>query len=386
MTLEMLPISPAEGPAFELPLARPPGAPRAIALLAHCLPDEPDGALARVGAHLLDRGCAVAQLNCAGEAVDALQPAHGPAALIAAARALTRLHAIPMLLVGHSYGGLLALAAMRELAEVRALALLNTPAGVDGFSRRARAVEGRLMLGTQPLVLPDGATRALGHETLHERIEHLRRPLLILHAPMDSVVELSNAAQLFTAAKHPKSFMALDSGDHQLTRPVEADHAAAVLCGWAARYLGGADTALDGAVIVAESGGGAYRNRVVAGRHRALADEPAAVGGNDDGPSPYDYLCAALGACTSMTLRMYARLKKLPLENVHVEVRHAKVHASDCAECDTREGKIDRLERSIVLAGPLDAAQRDKLLEIADKCPVHRTLHNEVWVETRLVP
>ncbi|MGB5082639.1 MAG: OsmC family protein, partial [Burkholderiales bacterium] len=137
--------------------------------------------------------------------------------------------------------------------------------------------------------------------------------------------------------------------------------------------------------VVAETGQGKFANVVsVGGRHTLLADEPKDYGGTDTGPSPYDLLLAGLGACTSMTLRMYAAQKQWPLGSVSVKLTHAKVHAEDCADCETRTGKIDRIEREITIEGDLDRAQREKLLEIADKCPVHRTLHSEVRIHTRL--
>jgi len=138
-------------------------------------------------------------------------------------------------------------------------------------------------------------------------------------------------------------------------------------------------------VIVEDAPTGAFTEIVRAGKHELTADEPEAVGGNDRGPGPYELLLAALGTCTAMTIRMYARQKGWPLEKVTVRLNHARVHAEDCATCETREGKIDRMERVLSFEGPLTDQQRQRLLEIANKCPVHRTLTSEIMIPTRLL-
>jgi putative redox protein len=210
-----------------------------------------------------------------------------------------------------------------------------------------------------------------------------------MHAPADQTVGIENAGEIFAAAKHPKSFLSLDHADHLLSRKGDAAYAGNVIAAWAERYLDApleADTAAEateaGTVVVAETGEGKLQQAVTAGRHRLLSDEPVAMGGRDSGPGPYDLLLAALGACTSMTLRLYAERKKLPLDRISVRLRHQKIHAADCAECETREGKLDRIERTITLTGDLDEAARARLLEIADKCPVHRTLTSEIDIRT----
>jgi putative redox protein len=214
---------------------------------------------------------------------------------------------------------------------------------------------------------------------------------LIFHSPRDATVPIDDAARIFLAARHPKSFVSLDDADHLLTRRDDATYVAAVLAACASRYLGESgleaqpmEPDASGIVTVSETREGRFAQTIRVGGHRLRADEPVSAGGTDTGPSPYDLLLAALGACTSMTLRLYADSKQLPLERVTVHVRHAKVHAVDCAECETREGRIDRIDREIELEGALDEPQRAKLLEIANKCPVHRTLHSEVWIPTRL--
>jgi uncharacterized OsmC-like protein len=224
-----------------------------------------------------------------------------------------------------------------------------------------------------------------------ERIAKLGAALLVLHSPVDEVVGVDNARRIFDTARHPKSFVAVDGADHLLTNRADAQFVATVLANWAARYLdtpaGGRakadvdDKPAEGFVVVTENGDGPFGQTVTTGTHVLTADEPRPVGA-DTGPSPYDLLLASLGACTSMTVRMYADRKGWPLDQVSVQLRHSRIHARDCAECETKTGLLDRIERVIRFDGNLDADQRARLLEIADKCPVHRTLHSEIVVST----
>ena len=210
-----------------------------------------------------------------------------------------------------------------------------------------------------------------------------------MHAPGDEVVGIENASQIFLAARHPKSFVSLDTADHLLTRREDAAYAARVLAAWASRYITppmavtAAPAEADG-VLVEETGQGRFQQRVTVGSHSFLADEPPDLGGAGSGPGPYDLLLAALGACTSMTMRLYAEHKGWPLTGISVRLRHAKIHARDCADCATRDdARIDEISKEIALAGPLDARQQVRLLEIAARCPVHRTLEFEVKIRTR---
>jgi len=213
----------------------------------------------------------------------------------------------------------------------------------------------------------------------------------VLHSPVDAIVGVDNAGAIFQAALHPKSFISLDRADHLLTDTADARYAGDVIAAWAARYALPAFTAralpdLESSQVVARTAADeGFLTDINAAGHALLADEPVAAGGSDRGPSPYDLLVGALGACTSMTLQLYAKRKGWPLEAATVRLTHSKIHADDCADCETKAGHIDTIERAIELAGPLDDDQRAKLLEIADKCPVHRTLHGEIKVRTRLV-
>jgi putative redox protein len=284
------------------------------------------------------------------------------------------------------------LAAAPQIAECRAVATIAAPfepkhvAGLLAGGRQAilDAGEAEVDIGGRPFTIRKQFLEDLERHDPAQHIGALRRSLLVLHSPRDAIVPIDHAARIFMAAKHPKSFVSLDDADHLLTRAEDAAYAAEVIAAWASRYLERTMLEAVPGVRVVEAGQGKFTEEIFAGRHRLRADEPESSGGNDTGPSPYDLLVAALGACTAMTVRLYADHKKMPLERVSVELSHDKVHAADCAECETRDGHIDRIERVLTLEGPLDDEQRAKLVEIANKCPVHRTLHSEVWIPTRL--
>ena len=221
-----------------------------------------------------------------------------------------------------------------------------------------------------------------------ERIAALRKALLVFHSPVDDTVGIENAGLIFGAAKHPKSFVSLDRADQLLSKRADAEYVATVLSAWSSRYV---ETdappvpevkPVTGAVVVQETGWGRFQQAIAAGPHRLLADEPESYGGKDTGPTPYDLLLAGLGACTVMTVRLYADRKKWPLEKAHAVLRHEKIHAEDCADCETTDGRIDHITRELRFYGDLDAEQRAKLLEISEKCPVHRTLHSEIKIDT----
>ncbi len=300
----------------------------------------------------------------------------------------------PSILVGHSLGGAAVLAAAAQIEEVKAVATIGAPSDpehVAGMFTEQRAEieaqgEAEVELAGRRFRIRKQFLDDLAASPIEASIRNLRRGLLVMHAPFDQQVGITHAARIFEAALHPKSFVSLDDADHLLTRQADAAYAAEVIAAWAIRFLpplSAAPRASDAEeVVVEESGEGPFVQSIAAGRHALRADEPPSVGGRDGGPTPYGLLLAALGACTSMTLRMYAGRKEIPLERVTVRLRHAKIHAADCASCATEKGKIDRIDREIDLAGPLTEEQRARLLEIADKCPVHRTLENEVEVRT----
>ena len=211
-----------------------------------------------------------------------------------------------------------------------------------------------------------------------------------MHSPTDDTVGIDNATRIFVAARHPKSFVSLADADHLLSKKSDAVYVADLIAAWVMRYLdpvapeqAAASSAAPRQVVVRETRDSKFQNDVIVGPHHLFADEPAAVGGADTGPGPYDYVLAGLGACTSITMRMYADRKSLPLDRVTVTLNHSKIHAEDCAECETKVGMLDQFDRVIAMEGALDAEQRKRLMEIADKCPVHRTLTSEIHIVTK---
>ena len=383
-------------------LDRPIGRARATALFAHCFTCSKDlAAVTRISRALAARGIAVLRFDFTGLGHSEGEFAStgfssNVADLVAAAAALREQGTPPDLLIGHSLGGAAVLAAAGQVPEARAVATIGAPADPAHVEQ--------LFVGSREEILREGEAEVelvgrrfkirrefledLQEQKLEDSIRGLKRALLVMHAPLDATVGIDNATRIFSAAKHPKSFVSLDSADHLLTRREDATYAAEVLAAWAGRFLPEEEDALEAGaeeVVVREAEPGRLAQDIAAGPHRLRADEPRKLGGDDTGPTPYGLLLAALGACTTMTLRMYAKRKKWPLESVDVTLRHDKVHAQDCAECEAETGKIDRIEKEIALAGPLSEEQRQRLLEIADRCPVHRTLHSEVRVETALV-
>ena len=397
----------ADGQRLAARLDRPAGPTRAFAIFAHCFTCSKDVfAASRVSQGLAEAGIGVLRFDFTG-----LGHSDGEFAntnfssnvedLVAAADWLRRNRRAPALLVGHSLGGAAVLAAAHALPEVRAIATIGAPARPDHVTRlfgdplreleRGRDVQVEIAGRRFPVrrqFLED-----LRRQDLETRIRELRRALLVLHSPVDEVVGIDHASQIFLAARHPKSFVSLDDADHLLRRREDARYAAETIAAWAGRYLPGAEpeapapVAGDGEVVVAEEPGAPYGQQIVTREHRWRADEPESVGGADTGPDPYALLLSSLGACTAITLRMYAERKQLPLARVSVRLRHQKVHARDCAECDqSRSGRVDRIERQVILEGELDASARERLLEIADRCPVHRTLEAGAVVVTTAGP
>lgn len=394
----------AQGETLAARLDLPDGPVRAYALFAHCFSCSKDTHAAhRVSRRLAQQGFGVLRFDFTGLGQSDGEFANtnfssNIADLVAAAGWLERERAAPQLLVGHSLGGAAVLVAAGDLPQVKAVAVMGAPADaghvVKQFEAQVdeieRAGEAEVSLAGRPFRIRKQFLDDIAEHKVEAAAKALKRPLLIAHSPIDETVGIDNATRLFIAARHPKSFVSLDHADHLLSQPEDAAYIADVIAAWAGRYAGAATAADalsdDKAVEVAETGDGRYENRVRVRTHSLLADEPESVGGGDTGPNPYEYLAAALGACTSMTLRMYAQRKGWPLERVAVTLHHEKGHADDCADCvegDAR--KVDIFERQLVIEGDLDAEQRQRLVEIADKCPVHQTLHNPVVVRTQLV-
>ena len=401
MPAERFDFSNAQGHKLAALLDSPVGEPRAYALFAHCFTCGKDvHAARRIAESLTALGIAVLRFDFTGLGSSEGEFANttfssNVADLVAAAGELRRTGRAPAILIGHSLGGAAVLAAAGEVPEARAVVTIAAPcdpAHVTGlFKDRVAEIakhgEIEVALAGRPFRIRRAFLDDVAEQNLTARIGDLRKALLIFHSPTDTVVGIENAGHIFAAAKHPKSFVSLSGADHLLSKRADAAYVASVIAAWAERYLDlpaplVQPSAEPGAVVVRETRRGRFQQEIAVGPHKFLADEPASVGGLDSGPGPYDLVLAGLGACTAMTLRLYAERKSLPLDQVTVRLTHAKVHAADCAECETKEGMIDRIERAITFTGNLNDEQRARLLEIADKCPVHRTLTSEIEIRT----
>lgn len=386
--------------------------PLAAVLFAHCFTCSKDIAAARrIAQRLAALGLAVLRFDFTG-----LGHSQGEFAnthftsniedLVHAAGYLEKRGLPPRVLIGHSLGGAAVLAAARQIEPVKAVVTIGAPADPAHVTHNfgasldeiAAKGEAEVKLGGRPFTIKRDFLEDVAATRLEDAIRSLDRALLILYAPMDAIVGIENAASIFTAARHPKSFVTLDDADHLLSRDADADYAAEVIAAWSRRYLPApagnpsADVlasrqgAPEGVVRVSEADPKGFLQHIAAGPNYVLeADEPASYGGTDKGPTPYQLVSAGLGACTAMTIRMYARRKKLALDHVSVDVEHDKLHGEDCTSCETASGKIDRFRRKITLKGDLTDAEHQRLLEIADRCPVHRTLESETLIETEEV-
>jgi uncharacterized OsmC-like protein/alpha-beta hydrolase superfamily lysophospholipase len=380
-------------------LDHPVGEARAYALFAHCFTCGKDShAAKRIAEALTARGIGVLRFDFTGLGSSEGEFANttfssNVADLVAAADQLRKVRRAPAILIGHSLGGAAVLAAAPRVREARAVATIGAPsdpAHVAGLFKDRRAEidasgEVEVTLAGRPFRIRRAFLDDVAEQELSGRIAGLRKALLIFHSPTDDIVGIDNASRIFAAARHPKSFVSLAGADHLLSSRRDAAYVANVIAAWTERYLDMAEAAGQGdpgLVTVRETRNVRFQQEILTGAHRFLADEPVKVGGSDSGPNPYDLLLAALGACTAITLRLYAERKALPLDRVTVRLRHDKIHAADCETCESKEGMIDRIERGIVLDGALDAEQRARLLEIADKCPIHRTLTSEVDIRT----
>ena len=392
----------AKGEQLAATLDLPLGKPMAYALFAHCFTCGKDILAAkRIAERLAMQGIGVLRFDFTG-----LGSSEGEFAnthfssnvddLVAAADHLRKMHGAPAILIGHSLGGCAVLAAAHKIPRsalrwspsqrptIRATSLGCSRATSTRSKRRARS-KWRWPGGRS--VSSANFLHDVAEKKLQDCLANLRKALLIFHSPTDDLVGIENASHIFTAAKHPKSFVSLAGADHLLSKKSDALYVANVIAAWAERYLDQPEfmtegQVLDGTVLVRETRAGKFQQEILTGPHRFLADEPVKVGGLESGPGPYDLLLAALGACTSMTMRLYAERKPLPLERVSVRLTHNKIHAEDCENCETKAGMVDRIDRAISIEGAVNDEQRKRLMEIADKCPVHRTLKSEIDIRT----
>jgi len=378
------------------------------ALFAHCFTCGKDiAAASRISRALAAGGIAVLRFDFTG-----LGNSDGDFAntsfssnvqdLVSAAAALTREYRAPELLVGHSLGGAAVLAAASQLPEVKAVATIGAPATADHL-RHLFAGEvdeiGRRGASTVRIGLREFTVKRQFLEDLRahgsaDHIRRLRKALVVFHSPVDDVVPIEEAARIYEAALHPKSFISLDKADHLLSRTEDAEYVAATLAAWASRYLGleqepardryGERPEVGPREVVVTELDRKFLRGLYSEHHRWMADEPQSYGGTNLGPTPYDLLLMALGACTSMTVRLYARHQKLALDDVTVRMRHKRIHEEDCEDCGDEGRKLERIDLELDLAGDLSEAERARLVEIAGRCPVNRTLTGELSIVKRL--
>lgn len=385
-------------------LETPESSPHSFALFAHCFTCGKDVLSAsRISRSLVARGYAVLRFDFTG-----LGSSDGDFAnsnfssnvndLILAADFLRQNYRAPSLLIGHSLGGAAALAAAHAMQEVKGVVTIGAPAdpanvvkqfgcNIDEINREGVA---EVQLAGRPFTIKKQFLDDLADQYQAEKIAQLKRALLVFHSPMDETVSIHEAEKIYRSAKHPKSFMSLDDADHLLTKARDAEYVGAAIAAWATRYIAEPENVeqktsavTNGHVMVAEKNK-QFTRTVITDTHVWLADEPTAMGGADLGPDPYEHLLAALGTCTSMTIRMYANHKKLKLDDVTVTLSHDRQHVTDCEGCEEAPRKIEVINRTVTLEGDLSEENRQRLLQIADRCPVHRTLHSDLDIQTQL--
>jgi len=402
MPTERITFTGHNGDELAARLDTPDGPHLGTALFAHCFTCSKDiPAARRIAGRLAAMGIAVLRFDFTGLGHSGGEFANTSFTsnvddLLAAAKYLEGRDMPPGLLIGHSLGGAAVLRAAGSLPSVKAVTTIGAPFDpahvthnfADALEKIEAEGQAEVTLGGRPFTIGRKFVQDVAAEHLGPAIGNLKRALLVLHAPGDKIVGVQSASQIFLAAKHPKSFVTLDDADHLITRASDAEYAAEVIAAWVGRYLDVEQPAPpagapEGVVRVTEADANGFLQDINSGPlHHVLADEPEAYGGTNRGMTPYGFVAAGLGACTSMTIRMFARRKKWPLTGVSVDVTHNKVHAQDAA--DTAPSKVDKFHREIRLSGDLDAKQFAKLLEIADKCPVHKTLEKSSSIETTL--
>jgi putative redox protein len=383
------------------------------AIFAHCFTCSKDGIAATyISRALAENGVAVLRFDFTGLGNSAgdfpnTNFSSNLDDLFAAAEFLQENYAAPQILIGHSLGGSAVLAVAKQIESVRAVVTINSPATAehvkhlfdDAHNEILNNQSAKVSLGGRSFTIQKQFIEDLDRHNTLDHIKELGKALLVFHSPVDQIVSIDEATRIYLAAKHPKSFITLDQADHLLSDKDDANYVAAVITAWVSRYLADSfssesastNSRQDDALPIIESGTVIVRERdkkfareIFTQQHRLVSDEPVEQGGADSGANPYELLLAALGSCTSMTLRMYANHKKLDLEAIEVTLRHSRVHLDDCETCDDKNTLVDKIDREIKLVGRLDNDQRKRLLEIADKCPVHKTLVNEIVIETKL--
>ncbi|MFN3212277.1 MAG: alpha/beta fold hydrolase [Henriciella sp.] len=404
MQSQTVEFSNAAGDPLSGVLETPDGETAGWAIFAHCFTcSKKSLAASRIARGLAERGIGVLRfdftgLGDSGGDFSTSGFSSDVADLRAAAQWMAASGRTASLMIGHSLGGAATVVAAQDLDDVKAVVTIGAPSNaghvIEQFRDSVPVIEAdgraQVNLGGRPFTLSRSFLAEIGKSTVIDAASRLRKPFMILHAPGDDVVSIDNATDLFLAAKHPKSFVSLDRADHLLTGRNDSAFVIDVIAGWSAQYTGTIAIAQEtepqaNKVVVRETGlNGPYQNEVVIGGRKYYSDEPKSYGGADTGPDPYAWVISGLGACTSITMRMYANRKKWPVDRLTIRLEHEKKHAEDCVDCGPRD-KIDVFTRYIEIEGDLDDDQRARMLEIADKCPVHRSLEKGAKVETHLV-
>lgn len=385
---------------------------RCYALFAHCFTCGKDiAAASRIARALTKNGIAVLRFDFTG-----LGNSDGDFSntnfssniqdLVAAADFLREEYQAPQLLIGHSLGGAAILSVAPQVPEAKAVATIGAPheadhvvhnfeASIDEINKNGQA---EVTLGVRKFFIKKQFLDDLEQYSANSAKKSLalKKAVLVMHSPIDSTVSINEAEKIYKDLKHPKSFVSLDNADHLLTKKADSEYVADTIASWASRYLPeraeaaaaekpNADSAIKKGHVMVEEKNHKFTQHVSSDSHYWLADEPVALGGDNTGPDPYEMMLAALGACTSMTLRLYATRKKLPLTHVKVELKHNRTHGKECENCEEKSETTEVINREITLVGDLNPEQRERLLEIADMCPVHKTLHANLEVSSSLV-
>ncbi len=386
---------------LDLPLL---GHPKAYALFAHCFTCSKNYITMRnVSQTLIKHGIAVFRFDFTG-----LGDSEGDFSetnfssniqdIMAAVSYLRENYEEPELMIGHSLGGTAVLSAADQVQACKAVVTIGSPgeskyvfnALKNKLDEIQSAGQAEVSIAGRPFIIKKQFLDDVAAVNMREKIRSLGRALLVLHSPVDDVVHIDNAKEIFTAAQHPKSFVSLDNTDHLLSKMADAVYVGNLIASWAERYVISAEKPGAAKLIpvknqsVVRTGKPGFFTEIVANGHPLIADEPVEYGGTDLGPTPYDLLATSLGACTSMTIRMYSERKKWPLESVIVKVKHEKIHSQDCGDCETENKMVDVLERELEFIGQLNEEQKERLRQIADKCPVHKTLSAEIKIRTKI--
>ena len=383
------------------------GSLRGVALFAHCFSCGKNVlAASRVARGLRERGFTVLRFDFTG-----LGESEGEFAdtnfstnvddLRAAISAMRQMNMAPNILIGHSLGGAAVLDLAEEVEEVKLVATIGAPSEPrhvahlfnDAAMKQIEETgQAEISLGGRPFTIKKQFLDDINETSVLKKLGSSKKPLLICHSPIDNVVGIDNAQKIYRAAAHPKSFVSLDGADYLLSKKEDAEFVSSIIASWAARFVGSpeidestesSDDHASGVTVTERDK--VFTQDITVGKHHIVADEPASAGGADLGVTPYDLLLAALGTCTSMTLRMYAKRKGLNVDNIQVKLEHSRIQTSDCESCEDQAGKVDQIRRLIRLEGDLTDAQRNRMLEIANMCPVHRTLHNQKQITSELM-